>query len=203
MADAESDFIFGGQVDRNLENLLISLAFDDFYGAEVSLSNAEKYLIAQGKPFPEDYARLAHCVAELAVPALTAQAQDLYEMKEYFLALATLEYLHDFCEKLKIPLPEAAGDLVGDLSVKELPVIPDEYQGDVIIAFFRVPDGQCMQGVFNSPACAYKVIKQSGAACMGVFAGVNDDFISEAVMRTWYFTYNPVDKISLSDILIE
>ena len=203
MSDTERDFIFGEPLKRNLGNLMISLAFEDFYGSEEALSEVEKYLAILGKPLPRDYAKLERCIAELAIPALTAQAQDLYEKQEYVLALATLEYLQEFCIKLQAPLPELAGDLVAEIAMQELPDIPEKYRGEKIFAFFKMPDGLCQHGIYTSPARAYNTINHSDARCIGVFAGVNDAFISEAIMRTQYLTYHYVDKVELSDIIRE
>jgi hypothetical protein len=117
--------------------------------------------------------------------------------------LSTLQYLRSFCADTNNSFPDDAEDLVAELAERkdELPDIPEEYQGDEIIAFFKMPDGLCQYGLCTSPARLYQTLKYTDAKYIGSFAGVNHDFITLAIMRTRHLTYQDVDRIELSDIL--
>ncbi|MBW3004202.1 hypothetical protein KY310_00005 [Candidatus Woesearchaeota archaeon] len=203
MSDAEFNFIFGRQVERNIEKVEFGISRADFYDAEEALHKLEQFHEEQGIALPDTYPRLVQSVAELAIPALSAQAQELFEKKDYVLALATLQHLNSFC--VDISMPEEAEDLVAELAEHkdELPDIPEEYKGDQIIAFFKMPGGLCQYGLYTSPARLYNTLKFTAGKYIGSFAGVNTEFIEHAITCTRRLTYHDVDKVELSDILKE
>ncbi|MBW3001745.1 hypothetical protein KY338_01125 [Candidatus Woesearchaeota archaeon] len=205
MSDAEHEFIFGQEAARNFEKIEFGISNADFYDAEEALHKLEQFHKEQGIPLPDKYNQLVQSVRALALPALTAQAQALFEREDYRLALATLKSLQSYCVRLNAPLPEEAEDLAAELAEHrdELPDIPEEYKGDQIIAFFKMPDGLCQYELYTSVARLSRTLKNTNGKYIGAFAGVNTEFIERAIMRTRHLSYPDVDKVELSDILEE